>query len=229
LFVTVAAGAIVLATAATAHAAANTPVAVWEMNEPRGARVMIDSSRRGLNGNIGTEVVTGVSVGGATAYSFARLEPNTPPAHPQHLVTVPDSPGLDPGTRDFAVTIRMRTTARFGNIIQKGQSGAAGGYFKFQNPNGVVECLYRGTTGSIGLSSGRALNDGQWHTIRCERTATRVTMTVDGVIVARRNGVTGSISNTWPLSIAGKVSCDQVRVTCDYFPGFIDRIQIDAG
>ena len=69
----------------------------------------------------------------------------------------------------------------------------------------------------------------QWHTIRCERTATRVTMTVDGVIVARRNGTTGSISNTWPLSIAGKVSCDQVRVTCDYFPGFIDRIQIDAG
>src|SRR5687767_10050226 len=120
--VAVTAGAVVLSTAASAHAAANRPVAVWEMNEASGARVMIDSSGNGLDGSIGTEVVTGAVVGGATAYRFARLAPNTPPPHPQHLVTVPDNANLDPGTRDYAVTIRIRTTARFGNIIQKGQS-----------------------------------------------------------------------------------------------------------
>jgi len=228
LLVAAAAGAVVLATGTSAQAAATTPVAVWEMNEAAGARTMVDSSGHGLNGTIGTEVMTGQVVDGATAYRFERLKPNTPPAHPEHLITVPDNVNLDPGTRDFAVTVRIRTTANFGNIIQKGQSGAKGGYFKFQNPNGVVQCLFRGSAGSIAVGSGRPINDGQWHTIRCERTANAVTMTVDGVLATRRNGATGNISNTWPLSIAGKVKCDQIEVTCDYYPGLIDRIQIDA-
>jgi Laminin G domain len=229
LLVAAVVGVMMIATVTTAQAAATTPVAVWEMNEAPGARVMADSSGNGITGTIGTEVITGHTVDDATGYRFTRLTPNTPPAHPEHIVTVPDNANLDPGTRDFAVTIRMRTTARFGNLIQKGQSGAKGGYFKFQNPNGIVQCLFRGSTGSIAVGSGRTLNDGGWHTIRCERTATRVTMTVDGVVVARRNGTTGSISNTWPLSIGGKVNCDQIEVTCDYFAGSIDRVQLDAG
>jgi hypothetical protein len=229
LLVAVAAGAAVLATTTWAQAAAGTPVAVWEMNEAAGSTVMLDSSGNGFDGRIGTEVIIGGVVDGATAYRFPRLKPNTPPAHPEHLITVPDNDALDPGTRDYAVTVRIRTTANFGNIIQKGQSGAKGGYFKFQNPNGIVQCLFRGSTGSIAVGSGSPVNDGLWHTIRCERTSTGVTMTVDGVLAGRRNGPTGSISNTWPLSIGGKVKCDQIEVTCDYYAGLIDRIQIEAG
>ena len=82
----------------------------------------------------------------------------------------------------------MRTTQKFGNIVQKGQSGAVGGYFKFENPQGVVTCLYRGSGGSRAVSSKTPVNDGQWRTIRCERTATRVTMTVDGVVRDIRPG-----------------------------------------
>lgn len=219
---------LVVATAAVTYAAANRPVAIWEMNEAAGARTMRDTSGNGLHGTLGAEIFAGDSVGGATAYRFTRLTPNTPPAHPEHVVTVPDNAALDPGTRDFAITVRIRTTARFGNIIQKGQSGAKGGYFKFQNPKGVVQCLFRGSAGSIAVGSGRPLNDGQWHTIRCERLADRVTMTVDGVLASRLNGATGSISNTWPLSIGGKVNCDQIKVTCDYFAGYIDRVQIES-
>jgi hypothetical protein len=228
IFVGLAAGGIVI-TSVTAAQAASRPVAVWEMNEASGARTMLDSGGNRLNGSIGTEVITGSRVDGATAYQFTRLAPNTPPARPQHIVTVPDNAQLDPGTRNYAVTVRIRTTVNFGNIIQKGQSGASGGYFKFQNPNGVVQCLFRGSTGSIAVGSGRALNDGRWHTIRCERTATAVTMTVDGVLANRRSGATGSISNSWPLSIGGKANCDQVKVTCDYYAGYIDRVRIDAG
>jgi laminin G domain protein len=169
-----------------------------------------------------------VAVGGATAYRFTRLNPDTPPTHPQHLVVVPDRADLDPGTRDYAVTVRIRTTYRFGNIIQKGQATVAGGNFKFQIPNGIVQCLFRGSNGTIMVSSDRALNDGWWHTVRCERTSVRVAMTVDGEIVARRNGWTGSISNSWPLSIGGKTDCDQTVVTCDYYAGDIDRVEIEA-
>src|SRR5690349_13316554 len=115
-------GTVLIATGTTAGAAADRPVAVWEMNEPAGARTMMDSGGRGLHGRIGGEVETDTDVAGATGYRFDRLEPDSPPPHPGHLVTVRDTDALDPGTRDYAVTVRLRTTHKFGNIIQKGQA-----------------------------------------------------------------------------------------------------------
>jgi hypothetical protein len=53
-------------------------------------------------------------------------------------------------------------------------------------------------------------------------------MTVDGSVVARLTGPTGSIANTWPLSIGGKYECDQINVTCDYFVGDIDWVRIET-
>jgi hypothetical protein len=223
-----AAGTVFVAAAPVANAAATIPLAVWEMNEPRGAQVMVDSSGNGRHGDIGDEVVTGWVIDGATAYHFPWLKPNTPPAHPEHLVIVPDSANIDPGTRDYAITMRVRWTHKFGNMIQKGQSNTAGGQFKWQAPNGVVQCLFKGSSGRRGVGSGRALNDGVWHVIRCERTANAVTMTVDGVVVSRNLGPTGNINNTRPLSIAGKTNCDQITITCDYFPGDIDWIRIET-
>jgi hypothetical protein len=40
-----------------------------------------------------------------------------PPADPEHLVVVPHSNALNPGSGDFAVEFRMRTTHSFGNVI----------------------------------------------------------------------------------------------------------------
>jgi hypothetical protein len=31
------------------------------------------------------------------------------------------------------------------------------------------------------------------------------------------------------MTIGGKVNCDQVKITCDFFTGDIDRISVDAG
>ncbi len=222
-----AAGALALAAAllgqAPASATATVTVAVWQMNEAPGSHVLVDSSGNGVNGVIGSDVVLS-----GTTQKFSYLKPNTPPTRPGHPDQVNDS-RLNPGTRDYAITMRLRWTASFGNIIQKGQSATVGGYFKWQAPSGVVQCLFRGSLASIGVGSGRALNDGQWHTIRCERTATGVTMTVDGAVVSRHAGASGNISNTKPLSIAGKLVCDQVTVTCDYWPGEVDWVQIQAG
>jgi hypothetical protein len=219
---------VVLGTAAAATARPGYRVASWQMNERGGAGTMIDSSGNGLDGSIGREVLTDLHGGGATGYRFIRLDPDTPPTHPRHLVTVPDDSELDPGTRDYAVTLRLRTTYQFGNIIQKGQSTVSGGNFKLQIPNGIVECVFRGSNGSILVSSTRRLNDGSWHTVRCERTYADVTLTVDGSRVARRSGWTGRIDNSWPLSIGGKTSCDQVYVGCDYYAGDLDYVEIDA-
>lgn len=204
------------------------PVATWSMNEGAGARTMIDSSGNGLHGTIGDEVVTDVNVRGATGYRFTRLQPDTPPTHPRHLATVPDSSQLDPGSRDYAVTVRLRTTYQFGNIIQKGQATASGGNFKFQIPNGIVQCLFRGSNGTIIVQATRPINDGWWHVVRCERTGAGVSLTVDGRAEARRSGWTGPISNGWPLSIGGKTECDQRVVGCDYYAGDIDWVEIEA-
>ncbi len=222
------AGALVVVATVPVQAEANKRIALWRMNESATATVMIDSSANHLDGTIGDEVRTGLRINGGTGYGFPYLRPNTPPAHPEHLVKVPDDPRLDPGTRDFAITMRLRTTEAFGNIIQKGQSRSPGGYFKWQLPKGVVKCLFRGSAGTVTAGSVTPINDGQWHTVRCERTATAVTMTVDGEVTRRKSGATGNIANSKPLSIGGKVACDQVDVTCDYWVGRIDWVKIQA-
>ena len=230
MVVTAVTQAVTLSIVSPAGAAATTTIALYEMNEPAGSTVLVDSSGSGLNGTIGSEVLASTVVMGATAHRFQYMQPNTPPAHPGHLDSVPNTSKLDPGTADYAVTMRVRWTNNFGNMIQKGESGGAGGYFKWEAPSGVVHCLFRDSNRiSKTASSKTPLNDGQWHTIRCERTAAGVTMTVDGVKRSMAKGKTGSISNAKPLTIAGKGTCDQITVTCDYFVGDVDWVRVEKG
>ncbi len=207
------------------------------MDEPAGSTVMADSSGRGIHGTIGSAVGTGTVINGATAYNWPHGDPNAPPAKPERLVVVDDS-RLNPGDHDYAMTVRFRTTSSYGNMIQKGQSTTAGGYFKWEIPKGRLTCLFRSRDQAGNLLGEKSvksplnmpLNDGAWHTVRCEKTADRVTMTIDGSVTTQSaRGVIGPISNTWPLSIAGKWNCNQDTVTCDYFAGDIDWIRIEVG
>lgn len=197
-------------------------IADWEMNE-RDGRTMYDSSGNGLDGAIGAEV--GI-LGGA--YRYPRLQPDTPPPHPRHLVTVPDNAALDPGNRPFEITLRLRTAYHFGNIIQKGQATVPGGSYKLQIPDGKVQCWFRGAAGQVLVTAPRSINDGGWHVVTCTRYDDGVALVIDGTRVAARYGPTGRIANSWPLSIGGKTTCDQVSVGCDYFAGDIDYVRIDA-
>jgi hypothetical protein len=217
-----------LPAAQPAYAASGHAVAIWTMDEPAGARTMRDSSGNGLNGMIGQEVRAGVQGDGARGYGFDRLEPDTPPTHPRHLVVVPDYSDLDPGTRPFMITLRLRTKYQFGNVIQKGQATVAGGSYKIQIPSGRIQCWFRGSAGSVLVTAPRPINDGRWHTVQCMRTADGVALEIDGSTVASRYGATGKISNSWPMSIGGKTDCDQISVGCDYFAGDIDRVEIHA-
>ena len=233
LGVLMAATTLTIVDTAPVGAAATEVVADWRMNEGAGASTMHDSGPHGIDGAIGDDVQTGVSFGGATAYRWSYTPPNTPPAQPERLVQADDA-RLNPGTDDYAVTVRFRTTRNFGNIIQKGQSGNPGGLFKWQIPSGKLACLFRGVdangnTVQKAVNSGtNLLNDGDWHTVRCERAGDRVTMTIDGTITRRGTGPTGRISNNVPLTIGGKRTCDQITITCDYFVGDIDFVRIES-
>ncbi|MEO8476867.1 MAG: laminin G domain-containing protein [Actinomycetota bacterium] len=233
--ISVVAGAtwLVVAAASLAGATASNTLAYWQMNERSGAGTMVDSSGHHIDGSIGNDVIVGATYDGATGYRWAFTSPTNPPAKPERLVLVYDS-RLNPGSGDFAVTLRYRTIQPFGNIIQKGQGGADGGYWKIENPRGILTCVFRGRDSNGNwqrkeVTSGTPLNDGQWHTVRCERTSSALTLTVDSRFTRTSSGRTGNISNPRPISIAGKSNCDQTHISCDYFTGDIDWVKIETG
>ena len=211
--------ALLLAAAPAAPASAATTVADWQMNEDGGS-TMRDSTGR-HPGNIGADVALLGS-----AYRFPYVERNV--YRPQHIVTVPNAPALNPGTGPWSVTTRMKFTKTYGNLLQKGQGGSGRTYFKMQAPRGVVSCLFRGSAGSVTISSGKALNDGRFHTVTCRRAGSTVTMTVDGVSRSL-SGATGAISNTLPFAIGGKSQCNGGTVSCDYWIGDMDFVKVTSG
>lgn len=203
-----------------------------EFNEPAGSSVAVDSSGMGHNGAIGSHV----KMNG----SFADWDRHPPGAGiyygADHLVMVPDAAdgSLDPGTSDFIVEIRYKSTDKFGNMIQKGQAKTVGGQVKFQQPKGVMSCMFKSPTGRAATSSKTPLNDGQWHVVTCVRTAQMVEMYVDGVFRSRTRNSTGNINNTKPWTIGGKFECDTSNPdtgadSCDYFPGDIDYVKLIKG
>jgi len=221
--------AAVIVTLAVAAPASAATLADWEMNEGSGAHTMIDASGH-VNGTIGSAVQTGVSISGATAYQWPFTSPTAPPAKPERIVQA-NSNSLNPGSGTYTVSLRFRTNQHFGNIVQKGQAGASGGYFKIENPNGRINCVFRGRNASGTLvrkavQASQVTSDNAWHTATCTRTSTGLTLTIDGAVAGTARGSTGTISNTRPVTIGGKLNCDQINTSCDYFTGAIDWVRI---
>jgi hypothetical protein len=71
-----------------ANAAANTTLALWNMNEKPGATVMVDSSGNGINGDIGSAVQTGLISGPDTFYRWSLVKPTEPPPKPERLIQI---------------------------------------------------------------------------------------------------------------------------------------------
>jgi len=211
-----------------AQAATVQTVALWNMTEPAGSTVLVDSSGHGLNGSIGTSI----ALNGAYATFPTIVRGTGGTIDPQHLEVI-NSPQLNPGTSDFIVTVRLlipSVAASFGNVMQKGQTGTPGGFWKIQLDGGAgrVLCDFVSPTGSGGVFSAQVVADNLWHTVTCERSATQVTTTVDG-ITTRKVGAVGDVSNTWPLSIGGKTMCAAVPShDCDYFIGSISSVQVQT-
>ncbi|WP_162599794.1 LamG domain-containing protein [Nocardioides solisilvae] len=206
-------------------------VARFDLDEPPGATAFRDRVG-GLVGRVGADVVTD-----GRRHSFPWVQPHSG-VFAGHTDLVPPGPRLhrlaNPGRASFAFTIRYRTRHRFGNLLQKGQGDTPGGYWKLENPERAPRCMFRGGDGSTrtgylaGFEEGARLAPG-WHVLTCVRTPGWVQMWVDGVAQPRAWGPTGTIRNDRPLSVGGKSACDAVRITCDYFSGEIDWIELRKG
>ena len=199
-----------------------------QLNERAGASIADDASAYDHDGRIGSHV----TMNGAFA-DWDRHSPGAGVSYgDDHLIVVPDAAdgSLDPGSGNFTVELRYRTKESFGNVLQKGQSRTVGGQVKLQQPKGKLSCMFKTPQGTATAGSGATpLNDNQWHTVRCVRTPTSVTMYVDGVRTGRSNKSTGALNNTKPWTFGGKLECDGVRVTCDYFAGEVDYVRFTKG
>lgn len=211
----------------TDTARAATTVGLWAMDETSGS-VMADASPANNDGAIGSSVVL-------TGSSYQFPGPNTTTSDPTRLVTVPHAASLSSGWQDLRVTVSFRTTSTGEhNLMQKGQSQTPGGFWKIElNPDGptpgIARCTFKGSSGGGSVTSSRVLNDGAWHTIACRRTATTIAMTIDGV-TATKTLRTGSIANTKPVSLGGKIGCNPPAGNeCDYFVGELAGGSIEVG
>lgn len=230
----------VLTRAVTVSAVTGASEVYFAMNEAPNAVTMTDTGSSNLNlaGVIDQDGLdTGVEVDGATGYAWLFTSPEAPPAKPERVIQVPDNAALDAGSDTFTVELRYRTSNSFGNVIQKGQSGSVGGQWKIQQPGGYPSCLFKRRTDNvdyqISTQSTVDFSVGSWHTLKCVRSGNNVTMFVDGVYNSQKNaaaGVTiGTIANNVPLTIGGKINCDQITTTCDYFTGNIDYVRLTHG
>jgi hypothetical protein len=205
-------------------------VAAWEMNEHKHATTLHDAVGN-LDGHVGSRTTPS-----GTFHSFPREDKDG--VYPQHVDTVPDNPALDPGNDDFAVEVRFtwpKTNDK--NLIQKGQGDPAGGMFNMKTtvpaagqPEGYIKCLFRGDAGDSQVESYAApkLNDGAWHTVRCQRTSAGTAMWVDGTKVDTNDNDSGVISNDWPIAIGGNTVCEDTPTEnniCNYWFGTIGYVR----
>jgi Concanavalin A-like lectin/glucanases superfamily len=214
--------------------ARSTVAANWQMNDAARSTVMRDSSGNGINGKIASDAASvGLTLNGSYFHWSTRC-PACKPVQDGRVVQVPDDDRLDipDPSVPYTLEFRFRTTHPYGNYMQKGQSASRGGQIKVQGPKGSVQCLFKGANGTrVGTGSGKdhGLDDGDWHVVKCVHTATQVVEYVDGKKVATNNGSTGPINNSKPFTVGGKINCDQVETTCDYFSGDIDWIKVTHG
>lgn len=196
---------------------AATPDAVWHMDDT--GTVMTDASGNGNDGTL-TSVTTGAAGLSGLAYRFA-----TSPS----LVSVPNSPTLNPGANPFSVTVHLRfsrlpsTEVGDYDVIRKGLAGAAGGDWKMEiRQDGRPYCTFRGSTHRVTLSKSMNLADGTWHKVTCAKTDTGVRLVVDGKMY-NKAGLTGSISNTSQVFIGAKNVPGG-----DQYTGLLDEVTITS-
>ncbi len=193
--------------------------AQWRMNETSGT-TMVDSA--GDNDGRITDVALGQPGHTGTAYGFNGTS---------SIVRVPDASELDPGSGNFSygawVNFTKLPPPETWDIVRKGISGSAGGYYKLElfsgNGGARASCYFRDGRGtSISVVKGSGLSDGSWHQLTCSRVGNSFRITVDGATSTNEKSL-GGIANGDGLTVGAKPTGG------DVFDGRIDDVQITKG
>jgi hypothetical protein len=140
-------------------------------------------------------------------------------------VSVPNSASLNPGTAGFRLTatVKINKVPAANNdydLVRKGLAATAGGDYKLEIlDTGKAFCHMKGSSGGVSIQAGPALSTGAFHTIKCTKTATTVTLVVDGTTVGKATVTVGSISNTSGVFLGAKPNVD-------YLNGSLNQVTI---
>ncbi len=197
----------------TPAGAASTLVARWKMDETSGT-VMRDSVA-GHDGSLHSVVVGRPGFKG-TAYGFTGSS----------YVSVPSAGDLNPGSANITISMHLKATSvptlPDWDLIRKGLFETSGGEFKMEyQPSGQASCGFKGSAGYSELIAGPALNNGQWHVVRCVKTSSAIRLVVDGQTFSLPASV-GSIANSASVVIGA-------RPGSDFFNGSLDQASIHIG
>ena len=107
------------------------------------------------------------------------------------------------------------------DLLRKGDGGS---FYKIEiSSEGKARCQFHGSSGDAGMVFGPNLANGQWHTITCTKTGTKISGKADGASASRGAHV-GTISNGVSLSLGGKASGSQ-----DLYQGLMSEVKITIG
>lgn len=212
-----------------------------------GARYVPDlggSDRRGIVvGAVGGETLLEVvareeGTGNAIRFPGQCEEPD-PMNCPRVMIEAQGSADENPGERDFAVTVDFlmasnQDGAVLGdqNVMQKGNFDDPGQWKIEIDVQNRASCVFHhpGDDGApIIARVQRAVNDGVWHTLRCERRGALLTILLDaGTGDDTRSieipaGDTVDITNDKTIRIGGQ----DVMASSDQFHGSLDDITVE--
>jgi hypothetical protein len=141
---------------------------------------------------------------------------------------VPTASDLNPSTSNVTITIHVNSTGApppppaDWDLIRKGTYSSTAGEFKMEfQQSGKASCGFNGTANYAELITGPAINNGQWHTIQCVKTASAIKLIVDGQTFSQAANV-GSIVNTASVVIGA-------RPGSDWYKGALDEASIQIG
>jgi uncharacterized membrane protein len=154
-------------------------------------------------------------------------------------ISVPASATLNPGTSNYSYAVTMSlpkgyTYAHDLSLVRRGASKLSGAYYKMElvynksTGNTHLECAMRDQNGVTGYvsTSASGLNDGAWHTLKCTKTASSISLTKGGSTYTKSVRL-GNLSTTRQLNFGA----EQVTATSfwEHFPGLMDDITITKG
>jgi len=191
-------------------------VALWHMDETSGS-TMFDSAGA-HNGALHT-IQLGLPGFAGLAYGFNGSS---------SYVSVPSASDLNPTASNITITMHLKTTGTpppppaDWDLIRKGLYTTTGGEFKMEfQQTGKASCGFKGSSNYAELIAGPAINNGQWHTIQCVKTASAIKLIVDGQTFSQSANV-GSIANTASVVVGA-------RPGSDWYKGSLDEASIQIG
>jgi hypothetical protein len=150
-------------------------------------------------------------------------------------ISVPYSTTLNPGPQDVSATVEINTTAMPGtggldfDILR---SSKAGQEYKIElfpkNGKALALCFFSGALAHKQITAGPGLNDGQWHAITCTKTASQISLLVDGVTVKTAAIQIGTITHKIsPLTIGWKPASGTQGE--DFYIGKLRNVSVSIG